>query len=760
MSEITLKGGRYVYFKSVKEPMYSSGLGMLSSINSMLQPKSQDDTSMDQHLDNINKYIKFIQEMANSARDNELAFLKQQLSLLKEKDTNNPKIVQWLEKLQAGQLNSNSYQEIYTIFNSILKNNSYSEIELEQQIQNMKTTKTVFNKLPENIRKLLTQQYDENMKFYRGTFFSKGYQTDPATIKEYCTTLSDTLAKKINSILKTFSRNNEFKQTLINALDESRVLNISDDTFKTIVINFIVDTVLTEGLDETNSIEKLSTKIAWNLKLNLKDMAERYATEQYANSILTSNMSLEEMALTSKDSIGNYLTKLDINSLREIKRIYADGDLNLTNEIDNLIALISDTKSNQQPSRSLINKLTRHLKHNIKERAKGLVPDAKIDQMTRSSFRSQFGHISNFITPTTLRETLVNGLSGLSISHDAVAELLGMKEFQNQIAGVVTSHSGGQIIKQKADFNISTGACPSDLSDAFDQEKMASIINNTLQEQYENFFIKYQELSSGQTDIELAMQAYQEWIDEMQEQIDKMIDLDTSIKNKVEAKKQVYEEMYNTFSIGVSVKDYNLYNNTLGLHGGSLGSYTAPEQVMKNIYKMYELGGITAIDVNMLMTAVINCGDAMIGSFIRPTLETYLLGGAALIMFDDSFALSDKFLQRMTSELKGQRVVNIYRLNTRYVPASMVLTKIGNNLNQIYSDIAQNVKLTNVNSHVNIINNVNETILQTSAIKDLEPQKQWEAVRDYTEGHIKIQFSFMSGLLDVLDEIPAAFDVQ
>jgi hypothetical protein len=56
-------------------------------------------------------------------------------------------------------------------------------------------------------------------------------------------------------------------------------------------------------------------------------------------------MSLEEMALTSKDSIGNYLAKLDINSLKEIKRIYADGELNLTNEIDDLIALISDTKS-------------------------------------------------------------------------------------------------------------------------------------------------------------------------------------------------------------------------------------------------------------------------------------------------------------------------------------------------------------------------------------------------------------------------------
>jgi hypothetical protein len=56
-------------------------------------------------------------------------------------------------------------------------------------------------------------------------------------------------------------------------------LNISDDDFKTIVINFIVDTVLTDGLDETNSVEKLSTRIAWNLKLNLKEMAEKYATE-------------------------------------------------------------------------------------------------------------------------------------------------------------------------------------------------------------------------------------------------------------------------------------------------------------------------------------------------------------------------------------------------------------------------------------------------------------------------------------------------
>lgn len=756
MNEVVLKGGRYVYFKTVKEPMYGIGLGILSSINSILQPKKQDDTSINQHLDNINKYIKFIKEMADSARNNELAFVEQQLLLLKKQNINDPKIINWLNKLQAGEINNNSYQEIYTIFNSILKNNSYSEIELEQQLKNMNITKTIFNKLPENIRQLLTKQYDENMKFYRGTFFSKAYQADPKIIKEYCTTLSNILAKKVNSILKTFSKNNEFKQELILALDKSNELNISDDQFKAIVINFIIDTVLTDGLDDQRTIEDLNFKIARTLKYELDQITKKYTSKQYANSLLTSQMSLEEMALTSTESIGNYLSKLDIKSLEKIKEIYAKEDEKLRNEIDELIQIILN-KDNV--SQSLRNNLTRHLKHNIKERAKELIPDAKIDQLTRSSFKAQFKDITNFITPVHLRNALEAGLSGLSISHDAIAELLGMKEFQNSVINIVGEHSGGQIIKQKADFNITTGTCSSNLSNVFDPEKVASIINTILQKNYENFFIKYQELSSGQTDIELAMQAYEEWINEMQDQIDKMIELDTSIKNKTEAKKQVYEEMYNTFSIGVSVKDYDLYNNTLGLHGGSLGSYTAPEQVMKNIYKMYELGGITAIDVNMLMTAVINCGDAMIGDFIRPTLETYLLGGAALIMFDDSFALSDKFLERISSKFKGQRTVNLYRLNTRYIPSSMILTKIGNNLNQIYLDIAQNIQLTNVNNHVHIINNVNESILETESIKNLLPQEQWEAVRNYTENHIKIQFSFMSGLLDILEEIPAAFDI-
>ena len=91
----------------------------------------------------------------------------------------------------------------------------------------------------------------------------------------------------------------------------------------------------------------------------------------------------------------------------------------------------------------------------------------------------------------------------------------------------------------------------------------------------------------------------------------------------------------------------------MGAHGGSLGSKTAPEQVMKNIYKMYSLGGISELDVNQLMTAVINCGADMLGADLKEPLENYLVRGAALIMFDDSFALSDRFLKSMTTKLKG-----------------------------------------------------------------------------------------------------------
>jgi len=94
----------------------------------------------------------------------------------------------------------------------------------------------------------------------------------------------------------------------------------------------------------------------------------------------------------------------------------------------------------------------------------------------------------------------------------------------------------------------------------------------------------------------------------------------------------------------ISVKDYTLYNDDLGYHGGSLGSGGAPDGVIENITKMYELGGITPEDKDNLMFAVLNCAPSAIGSNLKESLEQYLLGGAALIMFDEGFSFGSKYI--------------------------------------------------------------------------------------------------------------------
>ena len=124
----------------------------------------------------------------------------------------------------------------------------------------------------------------------------------------------------------------------------------------------------------------------------------------------------------------------------------------------------------------------------------------------------------------------------------------------------------------------------------------------------------------------------------------------------------------------------------MGFHGGSLGGDGTPEAVLKNINKMYELGGITPLDLELLIFAVINCGEATVnGTSYHDHIANYILGGAALAMFDEGFTVTENYLEKIKSELKsdffsGPKTLHLYYLNNLYVPESFILTTIYNNL--------------------------------------------------------------------------------
>jgi len=88
------------------------------------------------------------------------------------------------------------------------------------------------------------------------------------------------------------------------------------------------------------------------------------------------------------------------------------------------------------------------------------------------------------------------------------------------------------------------------------------------------------------------------------------------------------------FLESISVKEYDLYDNEIGFHAGTLGPSNT--HILNNIYNMYLSGGLTPLDVDILDFALLNCSDAAAGGIkLRKSLEMYLLGGAALMVFDE-----------------------------------------------------------------------------------------------------------------------------
>ena len=242
-----------------------------------------------------------------------------------------------------------------------------------------------------------------------------------------------------------------------------------------------------------------------------------------------------------------------------------------------------------------------------------------------------------------------------------MAEALTTGEASSRLKGVLNSTTGGKIVKYKIDSQVTIGYMGgSGNFETIDDATMENIVNNTLGGYFKNFLKEYSRTAKQSTSVEKAKKAYTEELKKMYSKIEDIIK-DGNLPDK--SRQEIYQAFYNTFSVSFSVKDYQLYNNELGVHGGNLGPGSLPEGVINNITELYRLGGISPVDAEKVLIATINSGSDMIGSDIKQHIETYLLGGAALMMFDDNFANTKKFLEETKAkydELKDNfnKVIN------------------------------------------------------------------------------------------------------
>lgn len=222
---------------------------------------------------------------------------------------------------------------------------------------------------------------------------------------------------------------------------------------------------------------------------------------------------------------------------------------------------------------------------------------------------------------------------------------------------------------------------------------------------------------------------------------------------------QTLRELKNSFQISTTVKSYDKYDNDIGFHGGSLGG--SLEHQLENIYKMFELGGITTPDIDWLTFAIYNSGNRTIGgNEIRNKIEDLLSTVAVMLLFDDAGQQAEyiKTQAKERYDVASTNFLHLYYLNGFYFPASFILQLTYNGLVEAEQQLEGTLKINSNGSRANIINHVSENDmagaqnLKNKRIYVTNPY-EWEKTFEENKGKVKIQLTFLAGLLDIIEQL-------
>ena len=178
---------------------------------------------------------------------------------------------------------------------------------------------------------------------------------------------------------------------------------------------------------------------------------------------------------------------------------------------------------------------------------------------------------------------------------------------------------------------------------------------------------------------------------------------------------------------------------------------------------MLELGGITLPDTELIIDALLNCfSESLIGDTgLLDDLKSLLIGGAAMMLFDDGFANCENFINRLVSEFQLSNAkelptggsVHILYLNNIYMPQSYILFNVIDQLKKIQADLNGDVFEPSEAQNSLYLNNP----MSESMLKEVEnlptPAERWNAISSYAQENVTIHFLFMAGMLDILQSL-------
>ena len=748
-------GKRYVFFTSLSFPnpndtlkrqqqlqnLGKAALNKLTQIDKLLTGTNNNEQS---ELSLIDEYINFLQQQADALRKNELLFVQQQLKLLSQ--LQNQKTSQYLQEIMNSLIAIQSgedfdYLGLLELLNSLLIPSKERLNLLQIQKNNIEIIKKNYQQATQEEQQTIIKTFLYNYEDYR-TQHAK-ILTQAVDNIPFQQTVSEQIADKINAVISRFSRvcPDELKEQIKNQYMTDKPL--SDTQIKNILIPLITQVVLQDSSLKTDEIVN---NVISNITTQIKQVYNENAMNIF---FIKTQKSLEELAMKKE----GYFEGL------------ADAFLQLTEGEQNAVIdkyqipvsteFINNLKTNK--TASLKAEFTRKAGLAIQHQLQQII-STKIEEPEKSfnNIQDFFNkNKKNFIIERQLNEDLQTQLKVTRVKSSGIDELLAAKDVKEQLKAVALSKVPGNIINLKDDIQFIIEFQPKEGAAAGLNTQLLNNLNELLVTCYENFLPSYKQITiDGRTDVNASRTALAAQFDKIGEEL-------TKAGYQEEETYELLKNLQKSIIGGISVKDYNLYNDELGFHGGSLGAGKAADSVIDNVMAMYEQGGITKIDTDSLIFAAINCSTYTYGDkSILQHLSNFLLGGAALLMFDEDFGLRtfELLKNQIAKEIWQQTAgVTIYKLNTIYVPASYVLQTIHDQLVPIYNDIVTNFYTAPKSNYVQI---------QTHNLtpKDIPDPKnmpdfhdRWQAISEMAMSQTKIQFLFMAGLLDIITSLEYTF---
>lgn len=315
----------------------------------------------------------------------------------------------------------------------------------------------------------------------------------------------------------------------------------------------------------------------------------------------------------------------------------------------------------------------------------------------------------------------------------------------------------GKPIELKNDATISinfSGIDPSQISIAQDlKDNLASKTSALM----DNFMTTYDKAGRKKTNLPISANVlksklaelgllYKQAQNQLQDDQEQQKILRDFINN------QAYEQ--------ISVKEYKFYNEGIGFKGGSLGEDYNAVEAIEQIQKLYNTGGINQLDTNLLIEAVLNSSpNTILGekSDVLTNAKNYLLGGAIMAMFDAGYINTQKWLklrEKLLTPEGGPAFVNLYVFEGRYVPASLLLNSIADQLFNLYvREIEDDVRNVKVSSSIVIHNYISNEDIPNNP----DAMYRWQTVSQTAQKNTKLYVMLAAGLLDIFEDLEKIF---